>query len=247
MGETAGCSDLTEGVLVEELRRRVAKWEREHWVPYPWRVDRTPYKVLIAELLLKRTTRQAVSREFPKFIQKFPDFESVYRASIEEVEEAFRHLGLYRQRAKQLKELAKIVIERYGGRIPDRWEDLVQLPGIGVYLAGAVLSFGYGQKAPVLDSNVIRLLTRLTGMGVKRHEEYLQILWRLTPDSGHDYFNYGLIDLGALVCHYKQPKCGVCPLKDLCAYYLRGTSQDCARRLEGIYRRLFRSAQREPF
>ncbi|WP_428287350.1 A/G-specific adenine glycosylase [Infirmifilum sp.] len=185
-------------------------------------MDRTPYKVLIAELLLKRTTRQAVAREFPRFIERFPDFYAIHRAPIGEVEEALRHLGLYRQRARHLKQLAEIIIRRYGGRVPDRWEDLVDLPGIGVYIAGAVLSFGYGKRAPVLDSNVMRLLTRLTGMRSRRHEDYLRVLWELVPDEEHEYFNYGLIDLGALVCHYRQPRCGVCPLKDFCVYYQGG-------------------------
>jgi len=225
--------------VIDEIRKRVINWEKEHWVPYPWRVDRTPYKVLIAELLLKRTTRQAVAREFPRFIQRFPDFNTIHNAPIEEVEEAFKHLGLYKQRAKQLKQLTRVIISKYGGKVPERWEDLVALPGIGVYLAGAVLSFGYGKKAPVLDSNVIRLLTRLTGIKARRYEDYLKALWELVPDGRHDYFNYGLIDLGALVCHYRQPRCEVCPLKEFCVYYLRNIDKNLAEYFENIYGELF--------
>ncbi|RLE90446.1 MAG: A/G-specific adenine glycosylase [Thermoprotei archaeon] len=234
-------------MVINEVRKRVIEWEKKNWTPYPWRVDRTPYKVLIAELLLKRTTRQAVAREYPKFIQKFPDFNAIYSAPMEEVEEAFKHLGLYKQRAKQLKQLAEVIIRRYRGRVPDRWEDLVALPGIGIYLAGAVLSFGYGKKAPVLDSNVIRLLMRLTGIKAKRHEDYLRILWKLVPDEEHDYFNYGLIDLGALVCHYKRPRCDSCPLKEFCVYYLRNTSKGVAEYFENIYKELFYGVQKKLF
>ena len=232
-----GCG-IDKETLVGEFRRRVIEWEREHWVPYPWRVERTPYRVLIAELLLKRTTRQAVAKEFPKFIRRFPDFESVFAAPMEEVEEAFRHLGLYRQRAKQLKQLAEAVIRRHGGRVPDRWEDLVALPGVGTYLAGAVLSFGYGVRAPVLDSNVIRLLKRLTGTQARRPEDYLPLLWALVPEEGHDLFNYGLIDLGALVCHYRAPRCGQCPLRDLCVTYNQQRDPERARCLRTVYREL---------
>lgn len=235
IGAETRCKELTKEVLIREIRERVIKWEKEHWVPYPWRIERTQYRVLIAEFLLKRTTRQAVLREFPKFIREFPDFNVIYNAPMDKLEEALRPLGLYKQRAKQLKEIAKIIIEKYGGRIPDKWEDLVQLPGIGIYLSGAVLSFGYGKKAPVLDSNVIRLMTRLTGIKAKRHEDYLKMLWKFVPDEDHDYFNYGLIDLGALICHYKKPKCKDCPLKDFCVYYMRNTNQDCAKHLESIY------------
>lgn len=231
----AECKEVTPEFLIYEIRKRVVAWEKEHWVPYPWRVKRTPYRVLIAEFLLKRTTRQAVAREFPKFIQRFPDFYAIHSATIEEVEETFKHLGLYRQRAAQLKELAKIIMERYGGWIPDKWEDLVQLPGIGIYMAGAILSFGYGKKAPVLDSNVIRLLSRLMGLKNKRQEDYLKVLWKLVPDEDHEYFNYGMIDLGALVCQYRRPRCENCPLNDLCVHYTRITGQGCATHLNEAY------------
>jgi A/G-specific adenine glycosylase len=207
------------GTLTREISRRVVAWEKENWVPYPWRVERTPYKVLIAEVLLKRTTRQAVSREFPRFIEKFPSIEAIYVAPLEQVAEALKHLGLYWQRARQLKELAKVIVEKYGGKIPDDWSALAELPGVGVYIAGAVLSFGYGKKAPVLDSNVTRLLNRLTGREAGRTEKYLDFLRLLLPDREVDYFNYGIIDLGAIVCHYRRPLCNRCPLRDLCIAY----------------------------
>ncbi|RLE88022.1 MAG: hypothetical protein DRN04_17565 [Thermoprotei archaeon] len=229
---------LTVEEVVREVRRRVIEWEKEHWVPYPWRVDRTPYKVLVAEMLLKRTTRQAVAREYPKFISKFPDIISLYNAPVEEVESALLHLGLYKQRARQLKDLAKLIVEQYGGRIPDNWDDLVRLPGIGVYLAGAILSFGYNKPAPVVDSNVIRLLSRLTGLQSRRADDYLEIMSRLVPEKDHDLFNYGAIDLGALICHYRTPKCDECPLKDLCVYESSRADKAKASALRGIYQRL---------
>jgi A/G-specific adenine glycosylase len=221
--------------LIVEVRRRVIDWEKGHWIPYPWRVNRTPYKVLVAEVLLKRTTRQAVAREFPRFIARFPDIESLYRAPIEEVEEVLRHLGLYKQRAQQLKELAKAIVERFGGRVPGRWEDLVALPGVGPYIAGAVLSFGYGRPAPVVDSNVMRLLGRLLGLKSKRYEDYIRAGWRLVPEEGHDYFNYGLIDLGALVCSYRGPKCSGCPLRNFCVEYNEKADKARAEHLRGVY------------
>ena len=221
--------------IIESLRRRVIDWEKKHWNPYPWRVERTPYKVLIAEILLKRTTRQAVSREFPKFIEKFPEPQKLHNASLEEIAEALRHLGLYRQRAEQLKALAGALVKEYGGKIPDTWDELIKLPGIGPYVAGAVLSFGYGKPAPVIDSNVMRLLNRLTGLKFDGVGEYLQLLWRLVPEKDHEYFNYGLIDLGAFVCRYGRPNCAVCPLNDLCVTLAESRRSDEAKRLKEIY------------
>ena len=230
---TPPCGDVR--ALAGEVRRRVINWERQHWAPYPWRTDRTPYKVLVAEVLLKRTTRQAVAREFPRFIARFPGVEAIYKAPVEEVEEALRHLGLYKQRAQQLKELAKVIVERFGGRIPGRWEDLVALPGVGPYIAGAILSFGYGAPAPAVDSNVMRLLGRLLGVRSKRYEDYVRVGWRLVPEEGHDYFNYGLIDLGALVCSYRGPKCSRCPLRDVCVEYNEKANKLRAECLKSAY------------
>lgn len=208
---------MTEALqLVDDLRRRVITWERENWTPYPWRLDRTPYKVLIAEILLKRTTRQAVARVFPQFMTKFPDIKDIYRSPVEEIEKALTPLGLYRQRTLQLKRLAQVIVEKHQGRIPDSWEGLVRLPGVGPYVAGAVLSFGYGKRAPAVDSNVLRLLGRLADVKPRNYSEALRILWRLVPERDHELFNYGMIDLGAVVCHYRYPKCGSCPLYDIC-------------------------------
>lgn len=222
-------------ILIETIRKRVIEWEKRNWVPYPWRVERTPYKVLLAELLLKRTTRKAVAREFPKFMAKFRDINAIYNASLSELNEALKHLGLYRQRASQLKELAKIVVERYGGRIPDTWDELLSLPGLGAYIAGAVLSFGYGKRAPVVDSNVIRLLSRLTGLHFKKAEDCLPLMWILVPSSNHEDFNYGMIDLGAIVCHYREPKCQICPLSDLCVFQAEKIHKETATLLRNTY------------
>lgn len=229
--------------VIGEIRLRVIRWEKDHWAPYPWRVERTPYKVLVAEILLKRTTRQAVSREFLGFIKRFPNIYSIYSADVEELEEALKHLGLYKQRTQHLKELAKAIVEKHGGVVPDRWEDLVALPGLGIYITGAVLSFGFGKRAPVVDSNVARLLSRLTGLRPGSPARWLGLLWVLVPEEGHDYFNYGLIDLGALVCHYKKPRCGQCPLRDLCVHYMAGVDEKRAKELKALYEALYKEAQ----
>ncbi|NAZ24553.1 MAG: A/G-specific adenine glycosylase [Thermofilum sp.] len=225
--------------IVEELRRRVIDWEKKHWNPYPWRIERTPYKVLIAEILLKRTTRQAVLREYPKFIVKFPSPQELNNAPTEKIAEELKHLGLYRQRAEHLKALAEALVKAYGGNVPNSWDGLVKLPGVGPYIAGAVLSFGYGKPAPVIDSNVMRLLGRLTGLKLGKAEEYLQLLWRLVPEKDHEYFNYGLIDLGFSVCRYGQPKCTDCPLSDLCVTQTENKEPSKAECLKEVYHAIY--------
>jgi len=224
--------------LVNELQRRIIAWEKENFTPYPWRVNRTPYKVLIAEILLKRTTRRAVARIFPQFMTKFPDIEDIYRSPVEDIERVLMPLGLYRQRALQLKRLAEIIVEKHQGKIPDNWEDLVELPGVGPYVAGAVLSFGYGKRAPVVDSNVLRLLGRLADIRLRNYSEALRILWRIVPEKGHELFNYGMIDLGAIVCHYRYPKCNICPLYDVCITAIKSRDSNRASELWKKYNHL---------
>jgi A/G-specific adenine glycosylase len=107
---------------------------------------------------------------------------------------------------------------------------------VGFYVAGAVLSFGYGRPAPVTDSNVMRLLGRLLGTKSNKYEDYVRIGWRLVPGEEHDYFNYGLIDLGALVCNYRGPKCNECPLRDLCVAYNEKMDRARAECLRSAYR-----------
>ena len=212
---------LTPKELIEEFRKRILEWGKDNYVDWPWRQDRTPYKVLIAELLLKRTTRYSVVKEYPNFIKRFPNMESIYHASLEEVREAFRPLGLYNQRAKQLKELAKVVVEEYGGQIPDDPEVLRSLPGVKDYIAGAVLSFGFGKPAIILDANVLRVMARVTGFdrnSTKGRRRIYRVLEALLPTDKHVEFNYALLDLGGSVCHYQFPKCEMCPLKSLCKF-----------------------------
>ncbi|GAB6136799.1 DNA-binding protein [Thermococcus prieurii] len=236
---------LTPEELVEEFRQRLFEWGKENYVEWPWRRNRTPYKVLIAELLLKRTTRQAAAREYQKFITKFPDIESIHRANFDEIKEAFRPLGLYNQRAKQLKELAEVLIEKYGGKIPDNLEALKSLPGVNDYIAGAVLSFGFGKPAPIPDANVLRIMSRVTGFSrtsTSGRRKIYRVLEVLVPRNKHVEFNYALLDLGGSVCHYQWPKCKECPLKDLCVY---GTQDEENREyLEQVYEALSKVGKR---
>lgn len=207
---------------MEGFVKAVIDWEKEHWVEYPWRVNRSPYRVLVAELLLQRTTRKAVSRIYEAFLVKFPDINSIYSASLGELEEALRPIGLYKQRAVRMKEIAKAIVERFGGTIPCDFGALNSVYGVGPYIAGAVVSFGCGIRAPVVDSNVLRLLSR--AFGIRDLKGALEFLWGVVPEREHEVFNYGLIDLGAYVCTYRGPKCAECPLKPYCKYYTNSAS-----------------------
>ena len=144
-----------------KVRRALLAWAADHLREFPWRgQDTSVYQILVAEVLLKRTTAQAAARLFGWFIVQFPGLESIEEASTGELEEALMPVGLYRQRAKGLKQMAEYLIREHGGQVPDNLTDLLKVPHLGPYSAGAVLSFGYGRPAAIVDSNVQRVLGR---------------------------------------------------------------------------------------
>lgn len=205
-----------------EVRRALLSWAAVHLREFPWRDRGTCiYQVLIAEVLLKRTTARAAARMFASFITRFPDLESIDKASIEDLEEALAPVGLYRQRATGLKQMAEYLRREHGGQIPDNLPDLLKVPHLGPYSSRAVLSFGHGEPAAVVDSNVQRILSRLyrrllaEAPSLSAVQEVADLL---LDTSEHRQFNWALLDLGAVVCRYDRPRCPDCPLAGLCDY-----------------------------
>ena len=199
-----------------------------HWATgclrdYPWRKQgRSPYEILIAEVLLKRTTATAAARVYDSFIHQFPTTETITAATEEQLVSALSNVGLQRQRAKSLKALARHLTEEQGGNIPSDVDHLLRIPGLGEYSARAVLSFGYDIPVAVLDANVERILGRVFREVLPQRPpgRLLQELANsLLPSESHRKHNLGLLDLGALVCRYTDPLCPECPLTFICDYY----------------------------
>ena len=207
---------------VTGVRKALLAWAADHLREFPWRdVGVSRYGVVIAEVLLKRTTAQAAARVYLAFIGRYPDFQSIWEAPVEEVEELLTPVGLYHQRAKGLKEMAEYLIRVHCGKIPDNLLDLVKVPHLGPYSARAVLSFGHGEPAAVVDSNVQRIFGRLYrgSLGDRPPLSAVQEVADLLLDTAeHRQFNWALLDLGALVCRYDRPRCSDCPLAGLCDY-----------------------------
>ena len=147
---------------IPDVRHALLEWAADHRRAFPWREKTvSAYEVLVAEVLLKRTTARAAARVFPTFICQFPDIECVRQALLEQLEAALQPVGLYRQRAKGLKELAEYLVVKHKGQVPRGLPDLVKVPHLGPYSARAILSFGHGIPAAIVDSNVQRVLGRL--------------------------------------------------------------------------------------
>lgn len=194
-------------------------WYREHRRTLPWREDPTPYKVLLSEFMLQQTQVITVLPYFEKFIRRFPDFQSLAQADIQEVLSAWSGLGYY-QRARNLQKTAQILCSHYLGEFPQTREEVLALPGIGPYTAGAVLSIAFRLKIPLLDGNVIRLLTRLQHW-TEPVDQIQKELWALSAvlveeTDAPQELNQALMELPALLCTPKSPQCLLCPLQSHC-------------------------------
>jgi A/G-specific adenine glycosylase len=203
-----------------KFRRRLLSWYRRNGRDLPWRRTRNPYAILVSEFMLQQTQVATVIPYYHKWLRRFPDFASLARASENEVLRAWQGLGYY-ARARNLHATAKAVMDRHGGNFPQRIEQMRQLSGIGKYTAHAVASFAFNQSVPIVEANTGRVLARLfnlresidSGVGERT-------LWQqaasLLPKSDAATFNSALLDLGALICVARKPKCDVCSVKTFC-------------------------------
>lgn len=217
----------------EEFAKVLMDWALCNCRDFLWRHGRTPYSILVAEFLLKRTTSTAAHRQYLAFLERYPDIEALAVADIHELEEVIRPIGLYKQRAKGLKEAAVFISKEYGGQIPASFEELLSIPHVGPYTAACIISFGFGLPAAAVDSNVQRVLSRVFKRYLGGHpssKDVYKFACSLIPDKMHVLFNYALIDFGALVCTYRGCIGEGCPLKAVCDTFqaTKPARGDCA-------------------
>lgn len=199
--------------------RKLLAWYKRNARVLPWRQTRNPYAILVSEFMLQQTQVSRVVEYYPRFMARFPTLESLARARPHAVMEEWDGLGYY-ARARNLHKLAREVTRRRDATLPDEPEDLRTLPGVGRYTAGAVACFAYEKPVPTVDTNVRRVLTRVfgnakVGMGNAKLWEFAS---KLVPKNGKRAwrFNQALMELGALVCTARQPKCPDCPVRKDC-------------------------------
>lgn len=184
----------------------------------PWQQDLSPYRVWLSETMLQQTQVATVIPYFNAFTEKFPDIESLADAPVDEVLHLWSGLGYY-ARARNLHKTAQLIAER--GRFPDTLSELLELPGIGLSTAGAILSIAFNKSQPILDGNVKRVLTRFNAVsGWPGNSAVNKELWaistRLTPQARVADYTQAIMDLGATVCTRSKPACGACPLNARC-------------------------------
>ncbi|MBI2371573.1 MAG: A/G-specific adenine glycosylase [Deltaproteobacteria bacterium] len=179
--------------------------------------------MLVSEIMLQQTQVDRVAPKYQEFLRRYPTIEALARAPVQEVKRVWYPLG-YNIRPVRLHGIARETVERYGGRLPDDARTLQAMKGIGRYTAGAVLSFAFHRDAPILDTNVRRLLHRVfVGQGDPRSHRGTTALWALSEallprGKGYD-FNQALMDFGALVCTARKPLCLLCPMRTFCHAY----------------------------
>lgn len=203
-----------------KFRRRLLSWYRRHGRHLPWRAMRDPYTILVSEFMLQQTQVATVIPYYHEWLRRFPGFGSLARASENEVLRAWQGLGYY-ARARNLHATAKTVMDRYGGKVPNDIDQMRQLPGIGKYTAHAVASFAFNQSVPIVEANTARVLARLFNLRESIDSDLgRRTLWQhaasLLPKSDAATFNSALLDLGALICVTRKPKCDVCSVKAFC-------------------------------
>ena len=196
----------------------------------PWRRNPEPWRVLVAETMLQQTRVAVVAPRYEAFLSRFPDPAALAAADEDEVLALWSGLGYYR-RARNLHAAARRIVEVHDGSVPGDREGLLGLPGVGEYTAGAVLSIAFGLPEPIVDGNVERVLSRvhLVRGSVKRGaaKKRIRALARETVEAAPpDLVNQAMMELGALVCLPRGPKCGECPLHDLCAAREAGVAEE---------------------
>lgn len=206
--------------MERQFRRALLKWYHSNGRDLPWRRTRDPYRILVSEFMLQQTQVATVLPYYKEWLRRFPNFRSLARASESEVLRAWQGLGYY-ARARNLHATAKLIVDRHRSRFPKSLDQMRELPGIGKYTAHAVATFAFDQAVPIVETNTARVMARLFNLRLPIDSSRGQrALWNsaasLVPKNDAAIYNSALLDLGALVCLPRTPKCGKCPVKGFC-------------------------------
>ena len=210
------------------MQKKLLNWFAENQRPLPWRRNYEPYQVWISEIMLQQTQVSTVLPYFDRWMKTLPTIEALAEVPQDRLLKLWEGLGYY-SRALNLQKAAKILVNENGGRLYEDFDQLLSLPGIGRYTAGAIMSIAYNRDYPVVDGNVIRVLARLLDYreNVKDSGEFFwNAAVKLLPKGEARNFNQALMEFGALQCTPKSPDCSVCPLKGECKAYAAGTQNE---------------------
>ncbi|NDJ62929.1 MAG: A/G-specific adenine glycosylase [Chloroflexi bacterium] len=216
--------------MLTPFDRELLAWYDRSAADLPWRGTRDPYRVWLSEIMLQQTQVETVKPYYADFLTAYPTVGALAAAPLDDVLKRWEGLGYY-SRARNLHRAAQQVAQALDGEFPSEIDDLLKLPGIGRYTAGALASIAFDRRAPVLDGNVIRVLARLLDLPDDVTQAATQTaLWdhaeRLLPDERAGDYNQALMDLGRMICKPRKPLCSDCPLQARCQAYANGTQAE---------------------
>jgi A/G-specific adenine glycosylase len=217
-----------------EFQRLLLDWFSTNGRRFPWRRSRDPYKILVAEVLLQKTDSTKVLPVYRRLVKKHPNVRSLAGARLLSLKRLIRPIGLH-YRARRLQMMARDIVEGYGGRVPRTAPELLRLPGVGAYIANAVLAVAFLEPVPMVDTNVVRVMKRAFNMRSRMTRERAdRRLWASVaatiPRARARDYSLALLDLGGLVCTARKPNCPDCPVSHPCSYYRRIHPRHRARR-----------------
>lgn len=213
---------IPEPEYIRIFRNKISRWFERNKRIYPWRNTRDPFRVLIAEIMLRRTKADQVKEVYQRLFAEYPDIRALAKAKNKKLERILYHLGL-KWRRSAFRTIAQELREKYQYRVPETREELMTLPGVGEYVAGAVLSIAYNKKEWIADSNIVRLFKRYFGINTskegRRDKHVIEIAKVYSSGRNPRKSNLAILDFTALICIPKNPKCSLCPLTSSCHFY----------------------------
>jgi A/G-specific adenine glycosylase len=239
----------TQNSKLRKLVPLLLDWFSQNARDLQWRRTRDPYAIWVSEIMLQQTQVKTVIPYWNRWMRELPTVEAVANASSAKIHKLWEGLGYY-TRVRNLQKAAQVIVEKHGGKFPKKFDEVLALPGIGRYTAGAICSIAFNQATPLLDGNVIRVLTRIFGIAENPKEKQTNTrLWRLAEElvsrakdakdkntsppscSSRDtnscsHLNQSLMELGALVCTPRNPQCLICPVKKLCIAFKENRTEE---------------------
>lgn len=213
-----------------EIQKNLLYWFAKHQRRLPWREEYAPYTVWVSEIMLQQTQVKTVLPYFQRWLQRFPNVEAVAEAPTQELLRYWEGMGYY-ARVKNMQRTAQILVRDFGGNFPKQYRELLKLPGIGRYTAGAIMSLAFNAEYAVVDGNVERVFARVFNItSPVKESQNRSFIWhtaqQLLPKGEARYFNQALMELGAVICLPKNPLCQHCAIQKSCESYSLGLVQE---------------------
>lgn len=225
--QLALASQIRGGVT---FQKALIRWFHKNARQLPWRKAYIPYEVWVSEIMLQQTQVETALPYYQRWLKTFPNIATLAKSDEKKVLKLWQGLGYY-SRARNIHESAKYIVEKYHGAFPEKFEDILSLKGIGRYSAGAIASIAFNQEKPIVDGNVLRVLSRVflidDPIDVEKNKaQFWELQEKLIPKGEARFFNQALMELGALVCSTKNPACALCPVRNFCGAYKKDSAEN---------------------